>query len=88
MRRFFVTDHGQKQGPLPEPVVVASLNAGQWLEAQFTDAESGEVFSARELTHGGTQIITRHDETLMMEATAAQGGPVPQLKLNEQRPST
>jgi hypothetical protein len=86
MRRIFVTDHGQKQGPFPEPVVVASLNAGRWLEAQFTDAESGEVFNARDLTHGGTQIITRHDETLMMQARAAQGGPVPQPNNNEQRP--
>ncbi len=88
MRRFFDTDHGQKEGPFPEPVVVASLNAGRWLEAQFTDAESGEVFSARDLTHGGTQIITRHDETLMMQARAAQGGPVPQPRYSEPRPSS
>jgi hypothetical protein len=88
MRRFFVTDNGQKQGPVPEPVVVASLNAGRWLDAEFTDAETGEVFNARALTHGGTQIITRHDETLMMEARSAQGGPVPQPKFKEQRPSS
>lgn len=88
MRQFFVTDQGQKQGPVPEPLVVAALNAGRWLDAKFTDAESGQEFSARELTHGGTQIITRHDETLMMEARASQGGPVPQPRYNEQRPSS
>ena len=88
MRHFFVTEQGQKQGPFPEPVVVASLNAGRWLAAEFTDAESGQVLSARDLTHGGTQIITRHDETLMMQARAAQGGPVPQASYNEQGSSS
>ena len=86
MRHFYVTINGQKQGPLPEPRVVAALNAGQWLDAVFSDAESGKVVSARDLTHGGTQIITKHDETLMMQARAALGGPETQRNMEGQRP--
>lgn len=97
MRQFYVTLNGQKQGPMPEARVVAALNAGKWLEAEFADAATGEVVSAHDLTHGGTQIITKHDNTLLMAARDSQaqgderppwegGAPVPGSRAK--RPTT